>query len=179
MPTRDHRGSGPDERELLAELARIYADVDASFAGASCDNSTDCCQFSMTRREPYVTSIELLALERAVAARGGPRSFQPARATSSFIPAGRAARKSAPSSARRHLPVAREDGICPLLDVRGRCAVYASRPLGCRTFFCDRARGRDVPHAAVLDAVDRVRALARRHERDGDLGRALQRALGR
>ena len=29
-------------------------------------------------------------------------------------------------------------GVCGFL-VEGRCAIHTSRPLGCRTFFCDRA----------------------------------------
>ena len=28
---------------------------------------------------------------------------------------------------------------CPLLSADGRCRIYASRPFGCRTFFCDDA----------------------------------------
>lgn len=45
--------------------------------------------------------------------------------------------------ARRHpLPPPRADGGCPYLDAAGlRCTVYADRPFGCRTFFCERIRG--------------------------------------
>jgi putative zinc- or iron-chelating protein len=45
--------------------------------------------------------------------------------------------------ARSHpLPPPREDGGCPYLDAAGkRCTVYADRPFGCRTFFCERIRG--------------------------------------
>ncbi|WNG19871.1 YkgJ family cysteine cluster protein [Cystobacter fuscus] len=45
--------------------------------------------------------------------------------------------------ARRHpLPPPRKDGGCPYLDAEGRrCTVYADRPFGCRTFFCERIRG--------------------------------------
>src|SRR5262245_53501803 len=91
------------------------------FDGASCEASTECCRFGITGREPSVTSIERAAIERAVAARGGAL-----------------ARK------RRALPIARGDAerVCPHLDDTGRCSVYAWRPLGCRTYFCDRA---DVP----------------------------------
>lgn len=42
----------------------------------------------------------------------------------------------------RPLPPPREDGGCPYLDAEGkRCTVYADRPFGCRTFFCERIRG--------------------------------------
>ena len=40
---------------------------------------------------------------------------------------------------RRTLPVAGERR-CALLGDDNRCSVYASRPFGCRTFFCERAR---------------------------------------
>jgi uncharacterized protein len=40
------------------------------------------------------------------------------------------------------VPPPRADGGCPFLDSDGkRCSVYASRPFGCRTFFCHRIRG--------------------------------------
>ncbi|RYZ37519.1 MAG: YkgJ family cysteine cluster protein [Myxococcaceae bacterium] len=42
----------------------------------------------------------------------------------------------------RALPPPRADGGCPFLDAAGkRCTVYADRPFGCRTFFCERIRG--------------------------------------
>jgi len=37
-------------------------------------------------------------------------------------------------------PQPRSDGACPLLR-DGRCSVYADRPFGCRTFFCEKIRG--------------------------------------
>src|SRR5262249_6942488 len=46
-------------------------------------------------------------------------------------------RRAAPA-----LPPVRPDGGCRFLDAEGRrCTVYASRPLGCRTYFCHRATG--------------------------------------
>ena len=33
----------------------------------------------------------------------------------------------------------KNDGSCPLLSDKGKCTIYASRPFGCRTFFCERA----------------------------------------
>ena len=42
----------------------------------------------------------------------------------------------------RGVPPARSDGGCPYLDGAGlRCTAYADRPLGCRTFFCERIQG--------------------------------------
>ena len=63
--------------------------------------------------------------------------------------------------ARNHpLPPPREDGGCPYLDAAGkRCTVYADRPFGCRTFFCERIRG------PARQPADTVTALLIRLER--------------
>lgn len=165
MPPR----SPAENRALLEELARLYAEADALFAGWSCPASTDCCRFAVTGREPYVTSVELAALERAVAARGGPRSWKPAAPV-----AGDATAKPG----RRSLPLARADRICPMLDASGRCAVYAARPFGCRTFFCDRAEsGSPAPRKAVAALVRRLQDLAALHASGGEKGRPLTGAL--
>lgn len=89
-------------------------------AGSTCDCSTECCRFGVTGREPWVTRAEWDLIVAAVRRQG------------------------------RRLPVIDDDdendeGRCPFLAVdeaapdRGRCRIYADRPLGCRTFFCDRA----------------------------------------
>ncbi len=122
----------------LEELSHFYEQVDAIFAGFTCDGSTDCCRFGVTGREPYPTSIELALLERALSRRGG-------------IPK------------RRTLPLAGERR-CELLSDGGRCVVYESRPLGCRSFFCERGRGpngeehEDAPRALR----EKIREIARR-----------------
>lgn len=103
------------QKSCLEELRRLYAEVDALTTGFSCDVSTDCCRFGVTGREPYPTAVELAELERAVKARGGLKKS-------------------------RSLPVAGERR-CALLSDEGRCMAYDARPFGCRTFFCDRARG--------------------------------------
>jgi len=127
---RDPRAA--EQAALLAELRALYAEVDALAEGWSCEASTDCCRFGVTGREPYPTAIERAELERAVRARGG-------------------------LGKRRGLPVVGPNGEderrCALLSDEGRCLVYASRPFGCRTFFCDRATG---------PAGERARELPRR-----------------
>lgn len=144
---------------LLAELRALYAEVDALYAGASCESSTECCRFGVTGRQPYVTSIELVAIERAVAARGG----------------------SARVLKRRALPLAKgraeEERACPMLDARGRCTIYADRPFGCRTFFCSRAIGELPAREDVRDLLNRLRSLAARHALGGEDARPLERAL--
>jgi len=115
--------AGEDEaraREDHAALRAIYGEVDALLDGWTCDASTECCRFGVTGREPYPTAIEIAELEHAVRARGG-------------LPK------------RRVLPTVNERGEderrCALLSDEGKCLVYAARPFGCRTFFCERASG--------------------------------------
>lgn len=156
--------------DLFRELETIYRDADTLMAGWSCDASTACCRFGVTGREPYVTSIELALLKRAIAARGGP--LPPRRRA---LPLSEDVRCAVGS--RR--VGSQGERICPLLDSQGRCAVYTARPLGCRTFFCERAvsPGR-MPREEIRRLVDRIEALAVRHSAEGDQGRPLGRFLG-
>jgi Fe-S-cluster containining protein len=144
---------------LLDALRELYRETDASNAGSSCPGSTECCRFGVTGREPYVTSIEVVAIERAVKRGGGPLSRR-----------------------RRALPITTDgerERICLLLDASGRCSVYESRPFGCRTFFCQRASVVESPRRAdVRDLTNRLRAIAARHEVGGDAPRPLSRVLG-
>jgi Fe-S-cluster containining protein len=144
--------------ELLDELRSIYLRADALYADWSCSNSTECCRFGITGRQPYVTSIELSLLLHGLAKRGG-----------SLAP-------------RRHaLPITRDsesERICPLLEGSGRCSVYSERPLGCRTFYCDRAKAGAGPTREDLEALVRaLQDLAARHELGGELARPMMRAL--
>jgi uncharacterized protein len=107
------RSPSDEQKRSLAELRALYARIDAALDGWACEASTDCCRFGVTGREPYPTAVEVAELERAVKARGGLKK-------------------------RRTLPVAGERR-CALLGDDNKCSVYASRPFGCRTFFCERA----------------------------------------
>lgn len=159
------------EDQLLAELSEVYRDADAVHWGWTCPASTECCRFGITGREPYVTSIELLAVRRAAAARGGMRSWKRA-PTAGRDPGGA-------STSGVALPVVADERTCPMLDASGRCAVYDARPLGCRTFFCDRATaGGKVKQRDVNALVRRIQDIAARHEPGGDKGRPLTRAMG-
>ncbi len=107
----------------LDQLRALYAETDALTHGLGCEESTDCCRFGVTGREPYPTAVEVAELKVAVRARGGiPKS--------------------------RSLPIASERR-CPLLSDAGKCLVYASRPFGCRTFFCDHATVRQMSKREV------------------------------
>lgn len=163
------------EDALLAELAAIQAEVDARFAGWTCDASTTCCRFGLTGREPYVTAVELLAVRRAVARSGRKLDLGAGRG-------GDPSRSGATSRSRgrRVLPVAEEvdERRCPLLGADDRCTIYASRPFGCRTFFCDRAiAGDPVTQRDINAFVARIRAVAAKLGPGADEGRPLVRAL--
>jgi Fe-S-cluster containining protein len=151
------------------ELLALYRQVDAAYAGASCDASTECCRFGITGREPMVTSVEIEVIERAIAGRGGPLKRR-------ALPIARPSRESCHGVARDDRP-GREERVCPLLDASGRCSVYVARPLGCRTFFCDRARLDVPPRAVLLGWSRRVREIAAAHRAGGDVGVRLSSAL--
>jgi Fe-S-cluster containining protein len=173
-----HKRTKEEEGALLGELHAVYEDAAALLADWSCPASTECCRFGITGREPYVTSIEVAAVERELARIGGARAFRRAEPL---------AASGAHPDKKRRLAMDEGERTCPLLDHDGRCAVYAARPLGCRTFFCERAsspsrarstRGRALPQRELNELVRRVRAVAVRHRAGGDLGRALTKALG-
>jgi Fe-S-cluster containining protein len=155
------------EQALLSELSALYDDVDALYQGASCDRSTECCRFGITGREPQVTSIELALVRRALRERGG----QPGKKRRALPLTKVSSRGPTSSDAAR-------ERACPLLLSAGRCSVYEARPLGCRTFFCERAQlAQPVDRRALRETVRRLQELAVRHAPSGDRPRALSRAL--
>jgi Fe-S-cluster containining protein len=152
------------EDALLDELLELYRHVEQLLAGASCDASSECCRFGITGREPQVTSLEVALLRRAVRARGG------------LLPEKRRALPLLEATLGR--PRGKDERTCPLLDRASKCSVYAARPLGCRTFFCQRADLPEKPSRGELqEVVRRLQTLAARHQRQGDKPRALTSAL--
>lgn len=111
----------PARRELHA----LYKETDALLAPYSCPASGDCCHFARTGREPYPHAIELAELLHAARAANVVRAKR-------SLPIARSAARA---------PMADDERRCPLLGDDGRCRVYASRPFGCRSFFCDRVDG--------------------------------------
>ena len=145
--------TSPARAELLAEYVR----VDALLSGFSCEASTECCRFGVTGREPYVTPIELAEVEHAIAARGVPVSK---------------------ARSPRSLAIVDDERRCPLLSAEGRCSIYASRPLGCRTFFCDRVEGPGkLPRGEVNAVARRIADLASKFAPRDPSSRPLTRAL--
>ena len=149
----------PERAELLA----LYAEADALLAGwaCACSSSTGdvprCCDAAALGREPYPTAVEMAEV--------------------------RAALRTKPVSVRdpRKLPIA-GSRPCPLLSSDGLCRIYVSRPLGCRTFFCDGAvsssgdRGR-TPRKALQAIGQRVAALSARFDPADPRPRSLVSAL--
>ena len=122
-----------DLRRALKELGAIYRRADELMAAVSCPRSSRCCRLALTRREPFLLPLERLALATALERRG------------------------------RAWPSPRSDGACALLDQDGRgCSIYADRPFGCRTFFCELAQGKAPPNQAL-------HALSARMTRASDL----------
>ncbi|HEV3190510.1 MAG TPA: hypothetical protein VGY54_08440 [Polyangiaceae bacterium] len=148
-----------------AELQALYAETDALLEGWACacteglSHTAPCCDFGVLGREPYPTAVELEEVRHALLASG--------------------------FSARDHrrLPLAGH-ALCPLLSAAGRCLVYASRPFGCRTFFCPEARGpcgspQRVPREAINAVGRRIADLSARFAPKDPAPRPLRRALVR
>jgi Fe-S-cluster containining protein len=158
--------SGPPrwaESPERAALRALYAEVDRLVAGWSCTcadagAAARCCHFAVTGREPYPTAVELEEVRHGIRAAG------------------------LPAADPRKLPVihARELGACPLLASDQRCRIYASRPFGCRTFFCDHAEAafrRKLPRDAIQALSRRVADLSARFAPRDPGPRPLTRAL--
>ena len=149
-----------DAARAHADLRAIYTRIDALLEGYSCDASTACCRFGVTGREPYVTSLELDVLVRAVRARGHARP-----------------------PTRKRLPLATEaaERRCPLLGEDDRCVAYEARPFGCRTFFCERALREHapgkLPRRAIADLLRELSRLSETYDPRNGRGAPLTHAL--
>lgn len=132
---------------LLQEVRAVYAELDQVSVSRNCVLRTECCYFKRTGLTPQLTAGEAVLAAKAWRASG-----------------------------RKELK-SRPDGGCPLLvgpEGKGKCAIYADRPFGCRTHFCDEAGG-DYPRREVIDLVHRLEDI---DERFGGSGpKALQPAL--
>lgn len=101
----------PTREETIAAVRAVYADLEARPVDRDCVRRTECCQFKLTGRTPYLTKGEALTAAQAMRAMGRTKLAE------------------------------RADGACPLLDAQGRCTIYQGRPFGCRTHFCAAAGG--------------------------------------
>jgi len=113
----------------LRHVRALLDKADQAFAPFSCPGTAECCQLSVTRRQPWLWPAEWALLENHL------------------LKAGRL-----PLSPRA-------DGGCPLLDADGkRCTVYEVRPFGCRTFFCHRVQGPARQPAQRVDELQKALA---------------------
>jgi hypothetical protein len=127
----------PSISEALAEVRAIYQDLAKRPVQRNCIARTECCQFQLTGLTPHLTKGEALLAAKAFRATG-----------------------------RKELPEP-EDGVCPMLQRKtGRCIIYADRPFGCRTHFCEAAGG-PYPRKDVLDLIRRLEDLDVRLHGDG------------
>lgn len=132
-------------QQALTEVRAVYAELAKRPLERACLARTECCQFHLTGLTPQLTKGEALVAAKGVRAAG-----------------------------RKELPET-EDGACPLLKREtGRCLIYADRPFGCRTHFCDAAGG-PFPRKQVLDLIRRLEDVDQRLGGDGP--RKIQGAL--
>lgn len=114
------------KESLLNEVRAVYAELARRPWGRACALRTECCQFELTGLTPQLTLGEALLAAKAFRATG------------------------------RKALSEREDGACPLLRPdTGRCLIYAARPFGCRTHFCEDAGG-PYPRKMVVDLIRRL-----------------------
>jgi len=114
----------------IAAVREVYADLAARPVERDCVRRTECCQFRLTGRTPWLTDGEAVLAAKAFRATGRTRLAEPA------------------------------DGSCPMLDPRsGRCLIYDDRPFACRTHFCVAAGG-PYSRREVLDLIRRLEAIS-------------------
>ena len=139
-----------DRKAALDEVRAIYAEIEKRPLQRNCQFNTGCCHFRLAGHTP------LLTLGEAMLAAQGVRA------------SGRKVLKPHP------------DGACPLLGKDGRCTIYAHRPFGCRTHFCQPAGGM-YPRKHVADLIQRLETLDEKLGGDGsrDLESAVIDALAK
>jgi len=121
----------------VAEVRAVYAELARRPVERACLARTECCQFQLTGRTPYLTKGEAMVAAKGWRAIG-----------------------------RKHLPES-TDGACPLLNrENGHCLIYSDRPFGCRTHFCDAAGG-PYARKLVLDLIRRLEEVDRQLRGDG------------
>lgn len=123
---------------ILQSVAAIYQELARRPIERQCVSRTECCQFKLTGATPYLTLGEALVAAKGLKAAG-----------------------------RKELP-ARSDGACPMLKADGKCMIYQSRPLGCRTHFCEAAGG-PYSRREVLDLIRQLEEIDARNDGQGPL----------
>jgi uncharacterized protein len=113
----------------MQAVRAVYDDLTNRPVERNCMARTECCQFKLTGKTPYLTRGEALVAAAAWRATG------------------------------RKKPEVRNDGVCPMLDMEsGKCRIYSGRPFGCRTHFCAAAGG-PYDRREVLDLIRRLEVI--------------------
>ncbi len=126
-----------DNASAIADVKAIYQELATRPIERNCTLKTECCHFLLTGATPTLTKGEALVAAKAVRNTG-----------------------------RKDLPK-RTDGACRLLHERtGRCLIYADRPFGCRTHFCQAAGG-PYTRKEVVDLIHRLEEIDQKLEGTG------------
>src|SRR5580704_13194013 len=116
----------PTTDAIVAQVREIYDELARRPVERDCIRRTECCQFKLTGRTPFLTKGEAITAAKAWRSAGGKRL---------------------PSTS---------DGVCPFLEQKsGRCLIYEGRPFGCRTHFCAAAGG-PYARREVVDLIHRL-----------------------
>jgi Fe-S-cluster containining protein len=126
------------QESIVQAVSAIYEELARRPVERTCVNRTECCQFKLTGATPYLTLGEAIVAAKGLRAAG-----------------------------RKHLPE-RADGACPMLKTNGKCMIYSSRPLGCRTHFCEAAGG-PYSRREVLDLIRKLEEIDARNGGKGPL----------
>ena len=114
------------DAQAIAEVKAVYADLAQRPLERDCLRRTECCQFKLTGKTPYLTAGEALIAANALRATG------------------------------KHRLPEKKDGSCPMLTPEtGLCMIYEDRPFGCRSHFCAAAGG-PYTRREVVDLVRRL-----------------------
>lgn len=128
--------SAARDPEIAAQLEAVYrlAADQIEARGPACWASGRCCNFDAAGHRLYVTGLE--------AAYTVTRLEQ--------------------GLAHGDIDRARETGGCPF-QIANLCGAHAIKPLGCRTYFCDRA-SQDWQHELTERGVELVRRIHDEHD---------------
>lgn len=121
-------------RQAAEKVFSVYSDLEKLGISRDCILRNRCCRFRLTGKKPMLTLGEAIVLARGLREAG-----------------------------RSQIPPS-QDGDCPFLDQRkGLCTLYAHRPFGCRSHFCNEAGG-TYKRSDIVDLIRRLEAI------DADLG---------
>jgi Fe-S-cluster containining protein len=126
-----------DNASAVREVKDIYEELARRPIERHCTLKTECCHFLLTGETPFLTKGEAIVAAKAVRNTG-----------------------------RKELPN-RVDGACRLLhSTTARCMIYADRPFGCRTHFCEAAGG-PYQRKEVIDLIHRLEEIDRKLDGTG------------